>query len=628
MIAWALYAMCISLCLGAAALAAERVNLLRRRATRWIWLGVMIASVLIPAAISFIAIEVPDFATADGETVLVRLRDTTAPTLAPAAWVAEIDGASTPDADTVFATIWIAGSAGVFLLLCGVGFHWLRRVRAWERVEVHGQQVYVAENVGPAVIGFFRPCIVLPRWIVSSAHGGIDAVLAHEREHVEAGDPHLLLASLVFIVAMPWNLPLWWVVLRLRRAIEVDCDARVVKGGRDAVAYGSLLLDLNQRKDGTSLAAIALTERHSFLETRIRIMLAARNPAWRWAAAALACVCVAMVALAAHISPPSFVASQRVAAVDDQTFDVMAGYYHFGGDMVMQVSRSDGGRFVHLAGQRPWEIQAQTKRRWISKSPQGEYEFAVDERGDTNALTFRQNGNAYSGRRVSAAFGAELQRAFAARVGEQRPSAGTQEAVRYIVAELQKDHPAFARVMPGLSARLGRSLAGRRAELQAYGALKEVSFAGVSAGGSDIYKAEFEHGTDEITIRLAPDGRISRLDFEEWSTTVQKNASAERFQRQKPREQSEAVLGRLIETIRVGEPSYEDLSPGMAATVRQQLASLQLGVVSFGPLQSITFDRVAPNGWDVFSVRFDHAVIACSIELRHDGKVTGLVWDM
>jgi hypothetical protein len=155
-----------------------------------------------------------------------------------------------------------------------------------------------------------------------------------------------------------------------------------------------------------------------------------------------------------------------------------------------------------------------------------------------------------------------------------------------------------------------------------------VSFAGVSAGGSDIYKAEFEHGTDAITIRLAPDGRISRLDFEEWSTAVQMNASAERFQRQKPYAQSEEILGRLIETIRVGKPSYQDLSPGMAATVREQLASLQLGVVSFGALRSVTFDRVAPNGWDVFSVRFDHAVIACSIELRHDGKVTGLIWDM
>ena len=628
MIAWALYAMSISLCLGAAALAAERANRLRRRPTRWIWLGVMIASVVIPAVISFVIVEVPDFAAEDGQSVLLRLRDTTLPSLAPATWVAQFDGASTSDVDEWFARLWTGGTVAMLLLLLGICIHWLRRTRAWELVELRGHRVYVADDVGPAVIGFFRPCIVLPRWIVSAGHGGIDAVLAHEREHVEARDPHLLLASLVFIVAMPWNLPLWWVVLRLRRAIEIDCDARVVSGGRDAIAYGSLLLDVNQRRGAASLAAIALTGRHSFLETRIRIMLATRSPAWRWMAAACALVCIAMIALAAHISPPSFLASQRVATVDDGSFDALAGYYHFGGDMVMHVRRSNEGRFVHLAGQRPWEIRAKSKRHWVSKSPYGEYEFAVDARGDANGVTFRQNGNSYSGRRVSASFGMELQRAFVSRVDEQRATAGTQEAVRHIVAELQKHAPDYARVMPGLAARLDKSLIGRRAELQAYGALENVSFVGVSAGGSDIYRAEFERGTDEITIRLAPDGRISRLDFEEWSSTIQKDAAAERYQRQKPYEHSEAILGRLIETIREGKPSYGDLSPGMAATVREQLASLQLGVVSFGALRSVTFDRVAPNGWDVFSVRFDRAVIACSIELRHDGKVTGLIWDM
>jgi hypothetical protein len=339
-------------------------------------------------------------------------------------------------------------------------------------------------------------------------------------------------------------------------------------------------------------------------------------------------VCVALIALAAHFNPPSLLASQRAPAVDDETFESLAGYYHFGGDMVMQVRRSEATRVAHLAGQRPWQIQAQTKRRWVSKSPAGEYEFALDERGNATALTFRQNGNAYLGRRVSAAFGSELQRAFAARVSEQRASDGTLAAVRYILAELRKERPDYARVMPGLAARLDKSLTGRRAQLEAYGALKNVSFAGVSVGGSDIYKAEFEYGIDEIAVRLAPDGRISRLDFEEWSTMAEKHASAERFQRQRPHERSEAILGRLIETIRMGKPSYEDLSPGMAETVREQLAPLQLGVVSFGGLRSITFDRVAPNGWDVFSVRFDRAVIACSIELRDDGKVTGLIWDM
>jgi bla regulator protein blaR1 len=624
--AWALYAICISLTLGLAAATAEHVYRLRRRPTRWIWLSALIASILIPATISFVSIEVPQYSSVAHDTVLVRLRDTTAQSLAPERWVANVGPVNTPDADAVFATAWIAGAVSVALFIVCLCVHWMRRTRSWERTELRGEVVYVADEVGPAVVGFFRPCIVLPRWALTSSH--IDAVLAHEREHIDAHDPQLLLASLAFVCVMPWNLPLWWTVGRLRRAIEIDCDTRVVRGGRDAVAYGSLLLDINQRQPDRSLAVVALTERASFLETRIRIMLAARSPLWRWSAAALTFVSVAMIATAAHVKPPSFFASQRAIAVSDETFDALGGYYHFGGQMVMRVGRDGERRFVKLSGQRAWPIRAQSTHRWVSTSPDGEYEFELNERGDVERLGFRQNGNAYTARRVSASTGQELERAFAAKVSEQTPTPGSEEAVRRVVGELLKDRPDYSLAMPGLESNLRRNITGRRAELQSYGALRGISFAGVTAGGSDIYKVEFERWTEEVTIRMAPDGRISRLSFDEWSSPLQRDALAERFQRQKPHDQSEAILAGLIETVRAGKPNYEDLSPGMAATVREQLASLQLGVVSFGKLQSITFDRVAPNGWDVFSVRFDHAVIACSIELRRDGKVTGLLWDM
>jgi bla regulator protein blaR1 len=622
MFAWALYAMCISLCLGLAAAAAERALRLRRRATRWVWLAALVASIAIPALISFVAVEIPRYAGEEPDTVLLRLRDTTAQSLAPERWIADIPALNAPIAGSRFKVAWMSGSAAVMLLLSGIGAHWFRRKRSWARTEVKGASVYVADDAGPAVVGFFRPCIVLPRWALTAPEAALDAVLAHERAHVEARDPQLLLASLAFICAMPWNAPLWWAVVRLRRAIEIDCDARVVRSGHDAVAYGQLLLDINQRRGSMTLAAVALTERHSFLETRIRQMLVGRHHAWRWSAAGLGMLSLVMIAAAAHVSPPSFFAAQRVVAIEDETFDRLAGYYHFGGQMIMRVARTRERRFVHLAGQKEWPIVARSKRHWVSSAPAGDYEFTSD------ALVFRQNGNTYRARRVSAALGQELERAFAARIVEQAPTHGTQEAVRRVVTQIQADTLDESQLMPGLAQSLRKNLAGRRAELRSYGALQAIAFSGVTAGGSDTYKVQYERGTDEVTIRLAPDGRVSRLSFDEWRSSPQQDALAERFQQQRPGAGSEDALRRFIDAVRTGQPNYDDLSPGMAAVVRQQVASLQLGVESFGPLHSITFDRVAPNGWDVFSVRFENAVIACSIELRQDGKVTGLVWDM
>ncbi len=52
--------------------------------------------------------------------------------------------------------------------------------------------------------------------------------LAHEREHIMARDRLLSLFALVLLIVMPWNPALHWQVRRLRLAIEVDCDARVV----------------------------------------------------------------------------------------------------------------------------------------------------------------------------------------------------------------------------------------------------------------------------------------------------------------------------------------------------------------------------------------------------------------
>lgn len=46
---------------------------------------------------------------------------------------------------------------------------------------------------------------------------------------------------------MPWNPALWWIVRRLRLAIETDCDRRVLHAGTDVHAYGVLLLNAAAR---------------------------------------------------------------------------------------------------------------------------------------------------------------------------------------------------------------------------------------------------------------------------------------------------------------------------------------------------------------------------------------------
>jgi hypothetical protein len=149
----------------------------------------------------------------------------------------------------------------------------IRRARhEWAETELHGARVYIAPDVGPAVVGVVHPRIVVPRWLMARSPGEQQLVLAHEREHLAARD-HLLLGAGCLVVALvPWHPAAWWMLSRLRLAIELDCDARVLRRGVPARTYGTLLIDLADRCTGFRAGATALADEGSHLERRLLAM--------------------------------------------------------------------------------------------------------------------------------------------------------------------------------------------------------------------------------------------------------------------------------------------------------------------------------------------------------------------
>jgi peroxiredoxin len=95
---------------------------------------------------------------------------------------------------------------------------------------------------------------------------------------------------------MPWNVALWFALARLRLAVEADCDQRVLRAHPDVRAYGSLLVDVSERRVRRTLPLVALVESASHLGRRVALMTA-RTPRLlplRIAGAALVgCACVA-----------------------------------------------------------------------------------------------------------------------------------------------------------------------------------------------------------------------------------------------------------------------------------------------------------------------------------------------
>lgn len=97
---------------------------------------------------------------------------------------------------------------------------------------------------------------------------------------------------------------------------------------------------------------------------------------------------------------------------------------------------------------------------------------------------------------------------------------------------------------------------------------------------------------------------------------------AARIQSKAPVPGSEAALRRLREGLRNGAPNYDEMSPAMAEVCRRQLPQLQMTAKFLGATQSIEFQGVGSQGWDVYEVRCENGTAKWRIALT-DGVIVG-----
>jgi beta-lactamase regulating signal transducer with metallopeptidase domain len=167
---------------------------------------------------------------------------------------------------------WLTLSAVLLALFAAVHTRFYRARRHWPAAELHGVRVRLAPEAGPAVVGLSHPEIVVPRWLLLRSPEEQRLTLAHEQEHLRARDPFLLAAACVAVVLLPWHPAVWWMLSRLRLAVELDCDGRVLRRGVAPRSYGTLLIELAERCSGLGVGAAAFADASSHLERRLLAM--------------------------------------------------------------------------------------------------------------------------------------------------------------------------------------------------------------------------------------------------------------------------------------------------------------------------------------------------------------------
>ncbi|MEP6730026.1 MAG: M56 family metallopeptidase [bacterium] len=284
--AWILYLLLVGTLLACAALSVD--GILRRISmpTRWVWLaalgGIVALAILAPRRetsgikIDTLVARVSDAMPANPATSIgvlaeiARAREVITSSVSSALAVA---GARIPQGVVLsLGAVWILLSGAVLCVLVIVSRRVNRARRSWPTRELHGTPVRIAPATGPAVIGFSRPEIVVPSWLFERTADEQRLVIVHEHEHVKARDQLLLVGGWIVAVLLPWHPAVWWSFSRMRLAIELDCDARVLRQGVKARPYGSLLIDIAGQCAGHRVGALALADKTSHLERRLLAM--------------------------------------------------------------------------------------------------------------------------------------------------------------------------------------------------------------------------------------------------------------------------------------------------------------------------------------------------------------------
>jgi hypothetical protein len=373
--------------------------------------------------------------------------------------------------------------------------------------------------VGPAVVGLVRPRIVVPRWVTMALPSHQASVIAHEQSHLEARDPQLFTLALAFLVFMPWNLPLWWQLRRLRYAIEIDCDSRVLKGGVDPAHYGEALIVVGERQSAYVGAVAAMSESKSFLEERIEHMI--RKPV-RWrrlGAATLASFSIALTALAAQVSPPNAEMPAPVAgkpapvehkaiSLDNAVLDRYVGTYQFAGAMLFIVKRDGNQLKAQITGQPFADIYPEAESKFFYKIVDAQLEFAASAGGSAESVTLFQNGQVMPMPRIDSAVADQQSADLAAKIANQTPTPGSDAAVRRLSDGIASGKPNYAEMGPILTDAIKNQLPSMQPGIAGLGALKTVTFRNVTGQGQDLYLATYEKGTLAWRISLGADGKI------------------------------------------------------------------------------------------------------------------------
>jgi bla regulator protein blaR1 len=517
MLPWMLYAVVVGLLIGLAALAFERSAHVRRKPARLLWGLGIIASLVIPFTASRVSVQIPPATSVAGPAAPEQIsapRQTAVIDRARSAWSIPGTGQlpASQGVDTLLVTAWRAASIALAVVIIASAAHLSWRRRRWGRGHMAGTAIYLSEDSGPAVVGFFRPRIVVPRWLTHYPPGEQELVIAHEQCHLDANDARLLIVAVCLVICMPWNPVLWWQLRRLRLAIEIDCDARVLSLGYPVARYGETLIAVGERQSAGHAMGMARFGSRSFLERRIHTMLRTKTryaPVW---VTTLACLGAGLVVCAAEVAPPQVGSADKTAyqevAIDTKLLDGYVGSYRYGNALLL-VTRDGPQLSAGPAGQSGSPIYPRSNTEFFFKRIDAQLSFVTDAQGQAASLTMHRVGGDVTMKRIDAATVQQIASATAEKQRTRSLDPARAAILSRLVDGIVAGKPNTDDMRSGLATAVNHRLSKLQSVVAPLGAVQSVQYLGVDNQGADVYTVEQQHGVSHWRVALDATGLMS-----------------------------------------------------------------------------------------------------------------------
>lgn len=139
------------------------------------------------------------------------------------------------------------------------------------------------------------------------------------------------------------------------------------------------------------------------------------------------------------------------------------------------------------------------------------------------------------------------------------------------------------------------------------------------------FKAGADGSASEIDLFMngvTPTVSGKRLSAVEAAPVEKRMAMLEkRFEAQQPAPESERALRRLLNELVAGKPDYDRMTPEIAKAVSSVVTLDQQLLSALGPVGSMSFRRVAPDGVDTFHIVFQNGEADFEISVNEEGKI-------